>query len=177
MTGTFSSTRQAMEDDHFFDIRLVMVPIWKERDDGPWLYVEQAAAGSLERPYRQRVYQLVPRPDGAVDSVVYTFAGDPLVHAGAFYQDDPLAGLGPAQLEERKGCEIRLRRQDDGTYSGRTGERTCSSDLRGASYATSEVTLEKDLLVSWDRGFDAEGKQVWGAEKGGYRFERTGPVP
>jgi hypothetical protein len=26
------------------------------------------------------------------------------------------------------------------------------------------------MMVSWDRGFDKEGKQVWGAQKGGYRF-------
>jgi hypothetical protein len=25
-------------------------------------------------------------------------------------------------------------------------------------------------IVSWDRGFDASGAQVWGAEKGGYIF-------
>jgi CpeT protein len=28
-------------------------------------------------------------------------------------------------------------------------------------------------LLSWDRGWDVNGKQVWGAEKGGYIFVKT----
>jgi hypothetical protein len=28
-------------------------------------------------------------------------------------------------------------------------------------------------MVSWDRGFNDAGMQVWGAEKAGYRFERV----
>ena len=59
MTGSFSSASQASAaPDDYFDIRLYMVPIWDGRADGPWLYVEQAAASALERPYRQRVYQV-----------------------------------------------------------------------------------------------------------------------
>ena len=46
----------------------------------------------------------------------------------------------------------------------------CESNLRGAKYAASRVTLTEHLLASWDQGFDETGKQVWGAEKGGYRF-------
>ena len=65
MSGSFSSAAQAADDpENYFDIRLEMVPIWSERSDGPWLYVEQAAASALDRPYRQRVYHLVETEDG-----------------------------------------------------------------------------------------------------------------
>jgi hypothetical protein len=30
--------------------------------------------------------------------------------------------------------------------------------------------LQEDMMVSWDRGWNADDKQVWGAEKGGYEF-------
>ncbi|MDH3592370.1 MAG: CpcT/CpeT family chromophore lyase, partial [Planctomycetota bacterium] len=64
MTGTFSSREQAVADpDNFRAIRLVMLPIWTQRGDGPWLYVEQAAEDALGRPYRQRVYRLVVLAD------------------------------------------------------------------------------------------------------------------
>ena len=33
-----------------------------------------------------------------------------------------------------------------------------------------EVSMESGRIESWDQGFDANGKQVWGAEKGGYVF-------
>jgi hypothetical protein len=42
--------------------------------------------------------------------------------------------------------------------------------LRGASYATSKVTIEEGLIISWDQGFNEEDEQVWGAVKGGYEF-------
>ena len=58
MTGSFSSQAQAQADERYYDIRLEMVPIWTDRDDGRWLYVEQAAASALERPYRQRIYRV-----------------------------------------------------------------------------------------------------------------------
>jgi hypothetical protein len=31
------------------------------------------------------------------------------------------------------------------------------------------------MMVSWDRGYNDEGEQVWGAEKGGYRFVKRPP--
>ena len=48
----------------------------------------------------------------------------------------------------------------------------CASDLRGAAYATSEVTITPQFVLSWDRGFDNTGKQVWGATEGPYVFLR-----
>ena len=54
MTGSFSSQAQSLEDEEYFDIRLEMVAIWPMRSDGLWLYVEQASASALDRPYRQR---------------------------------------------------------------------------------------------------------------------------
>jgi hypothetical protein len=32
------------------------------------------------------------------------------------------------------------------------------------------VTIWPDRLISWDRGWNDKGQQVWGAEKGGYIF-------
>lgn len=44
--------------------------------------------------------------------------------------------------------------------------------MHGASYARSEVEILEDKVISWDRGFDAEGNYVWGAEKSGYIFNK-----
>jgi hypothetical protein len=178
MTGVFSSAGQAKADSEFRDVRLVMVPVWTGRTDGPWLYVEQAIADALDRPYRQRVYRLRKTADGqAVESVVYALPGDPLRFAAAWKQERPLADLAPADLLERTGCAIRLERRADGAWAGATSPKSCPSDLRGASYATSEVEIGDGLMGTWDRGHDAEGKQVWGAEKGGYRFVKVAPRP
>ena len=69
----------------------------------------------------------------------------------------------------RECCSIWRERAGDAWVGATCGE-GCSSSLAGASYATSEVTVTDEVLTSWDRGFDAAGEQVWGAEAGPYRF-------
>ena len=168
MSGSFSSAAQAEADSSYFDIRLYMKPIWPDRSDGAWLYVEQAVAQAQDRPYRQRVYRLTEDPDGRYRSTVYELAA-PLRFAGVWREADALRSLRPDSLQLREGCDIVLEPTAEG-FAGRTGDGTCPSSLRGASYATSEVEIFEDRLVSWDRGFDADHEQVWGAEKGGYVF-------
>lgn len=175
MTGTFSSAEQSAADPtNYFDVRLVMTPIWFNRTDGKWFYVEQAIATSAAKPYRQRVYHVTTESDGTFRSAVFTLPGDPLRFAdgsgkptGAF--DEVTRGT----LRSREGCTVVLRAQPDGSYSGGTVGNDCPSDRQGAKYATSEILISENQIVSWDRGFDEAGKQVWGAEKGGYVFKRV----
>ena len=61
MTGSFNSEEQSLLDSNFYNIHLYMKEIWKERQDGVYLYVEQAASWALEKPYRQRVYHLLKK--------------------------------------------------------------------------------------------------------------------
>jgi hypothetical protein len=48
----------------------------------------------------------------------------------------------------------------------------CCSELRGSSYATADIVIKKDRVVSWDRGWNADGEQVWGPDSGGYIFKK-----
>lgn len=171
MEGSFTSEEQSKNDSDYFDIRLEMKRIWHDRADGHWLYVEQAVASSLDKPYRQRIYQVKSTYEGRFESVVYTM-NDPLRFAGAWKEENPLSELSPDSLTLRNGCTVTLTLMEKGVYEGSTEGDNCESDLRGAKYATSEVKITEQGIISWDRGFDADGKQVWGAEKGGYVFLR-----
>lgn len=171
LTGSFSSAAQAAADTNYFDIRLRVVPAWTDRADGPWLYVEQATASAQDKPYRQRVYRLRDGGDGTFTSEVYALPGARRF-AGAWRHEQPLAELTPDSLLVREGCAVVMRRGADGRFSGGTVGQACASDLRGAAYAVSEVTIGPDTIESWDRGFDAEGTQAWGATGGGYVFIR-----
>jgi hypothetical protein len=174
LTGSFSSAEQAAQDDRFFDVRLHMTPIWTRRDDGRWLYVEQAMASAPERPYRQRVYRVHQPETGVVISEVYTLP-NPEKWVGEWNRPRKFSRLDPEDLTLREGCAITLRPDGMGGFVGSTDGTGCASDLRGAAYTTSEVRLTADVLESWDRGFDATGAQVWGAATGPYRFLRTLP--
>jgi CpeT protein len=174
MVGSFSSGAQAAEDEAFFHIVLHQSRIWPDRSDGIWLYVEQAAADSQDEPYRQRIYRVRHVGEDLFASSVFTFP-NPADHVGAWKLDDALAALSPADLTLRSGCTIYLRPSDDGGFAGSTLGRLCTSELRGATWASSEVVLDADGLTSWDRGWNDAGQQVWGARKAGYRFDRVAP--
>ena len=171
LTGTFSSQAQSTADSNFFDIRLIMTDIWTGRDDGYWLYVEQATAVTPDKPDRQRIYHLHRRDDSTLVSDVYTFT-EPLRFAGHWVRDDFPSPLTPDSLELRTGCTILLRAVNDTLFVGGTEGERCESNLRGASYAASEVRITPNVLLSWDRGYDSAGVQVWGARTGGYRFDK-----
>ena len=76
-----------------------------------------------------------------------------------------------ADITERDGCAVHLD-WDGNQFDGGTVGSDCRSTLRGASYATSEVTMDETEIRSWDRGYDDQDTQVWGAEAGPYIFVR-----
>lgn len=167
MTGTFNSAAQAARDTSYFDITLHMYPIWTKRA-GHWLYVEQAVTANQAKPYRQRVYQLEQLDGQTFVSKVFTIRNEK-DYVNAWKSPEKFEALPPDSIELKSGCEVVLRKRGD-LYEGATGEKTCPSELRGARYATSKVTVLPNKIVSWDQGFNADGKQVWGATRGGYEF-------
>lgn len=170
MQGSFDSGEQAAEDSAYYAISLHMYPIWPGR--GQYLYVEQALAAMQDKPYRQRVYELRSVGDAVVESHVYKIPEDSL-WVGKWRTPEAFEALALPDLEHLEGCEVRLTLVEEGHFSGATGDQTCPSVLFGASYAQSQVDVLQDRVESWDRGFDAEGNHIWGAEKGGYVFLRT----
>ncbi|MBL7953836.1 MAG: chromophore lyase CpcT/CpeT [Flavobacteriales bacterium] len=172
MAGSYTSAEQAKSDTSYFEIELEMVRIWPKRRDGAWLYVEQATADSKAKPYRQRVYHVQEVNDSTFTSNILTIKGGEALY-GAFADPIKLERLNPDSLERLEGCAITLYRQGN-TYTGSTHDRDCPSKRGKAVYTTSEVVLSSDRMVSWDRGWDAEGKQAWGAEKAGYIFIKRG---
>ena len=173
MQGHYDSRDQAAADKSYFPIALAMVPIWPERSDGHWLYVEQAMADTPGKPYRQRVYRVHNGEGGEVISAVYTFPGPERYVQG--WRTGSLVGLREEMLQPRTGCAVHLR-QNGEFWQGATVGSGCASERSGAAYAIAEVRLESGRMTSWDRGFDAAGKQVWGAATGAYVFVKRAPA-
>lgn len=172
MSGTFNSEAQSLSDSTYFHVSLHMAPLWPKSKDGYWLYVEQAIATSPDKPYRQRVYHLFLEDDTTIISQVYDIR-NPMQYTGAWGDQELLQTLTLDSIIFRQGCGIYLHRHPNGSFSGTTPGRECLSSLRGSVYATSEVTVYPDRLISWDRGWNENGVQVWGATKGAYVFVRS----
>ena len=171
MSGEFSSEEQSKEDTSFFNVKLRMKAFKHDVKSEYWLYVEQAIAAREDKPYRQRVYHLYILNDTTIVSKVYEIKS-PANYIGAWKDDTKLHQLSIDSLIDRQGCGIFLHKKNDGIYSGSTPGKECLSSLRGANYATSEVSIYPDKIVSWDRGWDKNDKQVWGAVKSGYIFKK-----
>ncbi len=170
MIGSYNSAEQAQQDSNYYDITLHMYPIWNDDMSAKWLYVEQTVTANPDKPYRQRVYKLKTNADGSVSSYVYTL-DKPEEYIGKWKTPNYFDNKSKDILTIREGCEVIMRPSGKG-YSGSTREKTCGSTMRGATYASSIVSLDNKMVTSWDQGFDADDKQVWGATEGPYIFKK-----
>lgn len=177
ITGTFSSAAQSMADPRYQDVTLRATPIWTDRTDAQWIYMEQALSSDPDQPIRQRVYRVAPGSDGGVEVMVLGLPDDPRSFAGAWRARKPLNELTPEMLSPMPGCVLTLRQLGASTFRGATVGDACRSTRDGAAYSTSQVLLEVDQVHVWDRGFDTGGRQVWGATAGPYRFIRLSRSP
>ena len=166
MQGHYSSEKQALADKDYYNISLRMTPIWKSK--GNYLFVEQAIFDKQDKPYRVRIYKVSQRGNEFI-SEIYTLK-DEKAWIGKWATPEVYDQLTEADIELKSGCEVVLKRTGKHRFEGATGDKTCPSELRGASWANSKVTVTENTIHSWDQGFDKDGKQVWGATKGGYEF-------
>lgn len=166
MQGHYSSEKQALADKDYYNISLRMTPIWKSK--GNYLFVEQAIFDKQDKPYRVRIYKVSQRGNEFI-SEIYTLK-DEKAWIGKWATPKVYDQLTEADIELKSGCEVVLKRTGKHRFEGATGDKTCPSELRGASWANSKVTVTENTIHSWDQGFDKDGKQVWGATKGGYEF-------
>jgi hypothetical protein len=171
MLGSFSSAEQARADTNYFNIELEMARIWRSRTDGIWVYVEQARADAKHKPYRQRVYRLQQVDDSTFTSTVYSLDSAEW-YVGGYKLTKLLDRTAPEKLVLLEGCALILHHRN-GAFVGATDARGCRNSWGKAAYATSEVTVQADRLISWDRGWNEAGEQVWGATNGGYIFVKT----
>ncbi len=181
LVGHFDSADQAKADPSYFVITLDSCPVVAPEIGPRVLYVEQARPGSP--PYRQRLYVLEAAGAHAATSRVLELA-DPKPMVGACTRASPPT-LRAIDATERSGCTVAMHwtgdayvgHTPDARWNGSTfepvpGTVRCASTLQGATFATTDVRLDASSLRSWDRGWDASGKQVWGATAGPYVFVR-----
>jgi hypothetical protein len=141
----------------------------------PVLYLEQALVSTPDKPYRQRFYRIEETADGGVVSRVFE-PKEPVAVSGKWRDPSDLALYGAGDVVERIGCAVRLKKTAEGWEGGTEGT-SCPSALSGARYATSRVKVGPERMESWDRGYDLEDRQVWGAKEGPYVFERRSAGP
>lgn len=171
LSGDYSSEAQSKRDSIYAHVVIHIRPIWKERNDGYWFYLEQGEAKAPNKPYRQRVYHLNKDNDNKV-FIDFNEIVTPSIYIGGWSNPKLLEGLTVDSIFTRNGCSVKFIKNNANVFIGSTDGSSCVSNNRGANYVTSELTISTNGITTWDRGYTFENKQVWGPKNGGYQFDR-----
>jgi hypothetical protein len=175
LVGVMDTSAQAAANPGAANVRMTTCKVTVENADmsrnsrpSVVLYQEQALSQRLSTPYRQRFLQITSSSDGRS------------VESKAFRPPTPEKLIG---LCDRAEAQRIIRQSDLGqytcsvllkpvgeTYVGQTPAKGCPTNFRGAVRITNTITLHKTGMDTQDRGFDADGKLVWGAKEQSYQF-------
>ena len=169
--GTFSSEAHARADQRYSAVSWHIAERPYQGDGARWLYLE-AWMPDAAAPYLQRLIAHHLEADGTIIAQPYRIPeAEALV--GAWQDTARLAALDLDRLEPVAGCELEIVRTGPERFEGQTRGARCLNTHRGAHYAVSQSLVTSSGAVNWDRGFAADGSQVWGPSAGGYRFRRV----
>ncbi|MDW8200002.1 MAG: chromophore lyase CpcT/CpeT [Cyanobacteriota bacterium SKYGB_h_bin112] len=173
LVGVMDTSAQAARNPNFPAIRLVTCLVTvrdatANQTSVLYLYQEQGAIQRPGQPYRQRFLQLSPTLDGeAVRSLAYkpvqlaTWVG---------FCDRPQADRVVTKADLGNPVCVVILKPVGNDYLGTTPVDGCPANYRGAVRITNRIRLHSDGMDTWDRGFDRNGNQVWGAETESYQF-------
>ena len=174
LEGVMSTTEQAENDPNFVGVQMTTcrIEVSAPQPDSIYLYQEQALTASLDSPYRQRFLQITPETDPGDSSRIEsrTFKPDNTEDWRGLC-DQPSRVVASTELGEQ-ACIISLRPAAIGGFVGSTPAGGCATTVRGAVSITNVVVLHDRGMDTWDRGFDAEGNRVWGAQDVPYQYRR-----
>ena len=168
LSRPMTTAEQAAHNPRYVAIRMTTCSVTVPDGDPEsiYLYQEQALAEQTERPYRQRFLEIRLSQNGRrVESRTFKPA-NPAPWTGLCQQSEPSTAGRPLGPEV---CVVSLRPSALG-YVGSTPAAGCPVNLRGAVRLTNTVVLHQDGMDTWDRGFSAEGFQVWGAYAEPYQY-------
>ena len=167
MKGNFSSEKQSVKDSQYKNVSLRMTPIWK--DKGTYFLVEQALFDNQEKPFSIQVHKLYQKRYDIIREV-YTLKNEQewLEKRKA---SQGYSNLSEADLELQSGCEILIRQNGDGSYSGHSGYDCHLTEFNAAISSIGIVVTDKQIRL-WEQGYDKDWNLLWGSVKSGYVFDK-----
>jgi uncharacterized protein (DUF1330 family) len=171
VVGSFDSSAQANRDARYDNAIWHTAEIWADGGAVRWTYAENWLENA-EAPYRQRINRYSLTEDGSILAESFPVP-DAKQYIGAWKDPSRFDALSPGALTDSL-CPARLARTGPQRFEGGTSGQACANGYRGASYMVSRSVADPDGVSNWDRGFDADGEQVWGPVTGPYRFTRQG---
>jgi hypothetical protein len=135
-----------------------------------FLYQEQALIKNPGQPYRQRFLQISPHD---LNQTVRSLTFKP-THPATWigFCNQPITSrVIQARDLGSSICSVFLRGNGH-SYIGHTPITGCPTNVRGAIRMTNRIELNSVGMNTWDRGYNAAGQQVWGAQSESYQYRR-----
>ena len=174
LIGVMDTSIQAATSDTA-DVRMTTCSVKLEPENSHlnvahaiFLYQEQALTNKLNQPYRQRFLRLAPSINGRTVESKSFLATNPEKWIGLCTQPKNSRLVQASEVSDRQ-CSVFLV-PIESSYVGTTQPGGCDTNLRGAVTITNRILLHGEGMDTWDRGFDAQGNQVWGAQDIPYQF-------
>lgn len=174
--GEWSSKAQSADEDYSWvaSQKWQMLP---DADNGIWIYQENtilgdnpdAEASDNPPPYFQVAIHFRDLGDGVLHTTTHRVSNR--MAAREFARGD-VSDFDQSWLGE-VACMGRIQQIADGFWQGTA---TCPNGYKGGVKVESRSVMAPDYFVNWDRGFDADGKHIWGPVSGGYIFKRVEKV-
>jgi len=173
MSGEFSNREQSLDQPVWF-VNLV----WWQRPipfnvlGSIAIFAEQANALILDRPYRQRILQLVEN-DGKIQVKYWGFK-DPVAWTGAGRDLDRLNQITINDIEPLAGCLLDVSFAN-GRYKAEMPKeaKCCFQYLNESRQVVLGFEVSADEFWSGDRGVEPEtGTAIWGAIMDFYKFKK-----
>ncbi|QUM82697.1 chromophore lyase CpcT/CpeT [Moritella sp. 5] len=160
LSGMYRSTNDVIQG-RVINIDLNISPIWQDRIDGEWLYMESRITHSSNKPFRQRIIQLVATPNGLIRLYSYSIprASD---FAGAYYTPQLLTSLTQSQLSISNNCELLIELKVTYTFVGETDPDSCITHRTNTPLMTTFFAVSEVNISFLDGGYDKSGKLVPG---------------
>lgn len=174
MTGEFSNREQSLAQPAWF-VNLVwwQRPIPAHILGSMAIFAEQANAINCDRPYRQRILQLV-EADGKIQVKYWGFK-EPSAWAGAGKSRDRLNQITINDLEPLSGCLLDVN-FDQGCYRATMPQdaKCCFQYMNETRQVVLGFEVTEKYFRSGDRGVDPEtGSAIWGAIMDFYEFQKV----
>ncbi len=173
LTGSFSSHEHATQDATFKDMAIHTVSIWPDRPGKRWIYFEQNATDTPTSPVQQQIHSVGPGSDGEWVLEIFAFPEGRTPPAGTYTNPEWFNRLDPMFLKPMAGCTVHFTQKGD-VFTGKTRGNGCPDTLHDADHMTGEITVSKNEIRMWYRGWSSSGEQVHGSPTGPQVYLRTG---
>jgi CpeT protein len=170
-TGEFSTKGETLIDATSGHQQIRVVRIWESRED-LWVYYEQSKLDSAHNPHRQWIFAIEEEQEN-----LYLLQPHRLPNMAELKGNRSQAFLENhidiSDLEEIGGCELFVEYDGFASFTASTVEDYCDTKYQGADILHIKFNLMEDKFDWWEKGFDENGKQLWGAGKDPQVFRKV----